>query len=476
MFPLPNYPTLRLFLDGMLLMMSLYALATYGWHRKRIYAYYGLYISGMIANLHFNDQAHILLDQHAPDRAVALATWLEFSIQSVAFVFYIRFATTLLDMRQFDPVSLRLSNYMMGVLVMGQLVDTLYFWLEPLHQFDHWRGVLTDLNRYAMAALTFMIVPRILRLRNTVSSIFIVGTTFFVGGSVLAVTMNLVGWGDRLPEQPFSFPLIPMQLGIVIETLLFTMAISLLNRQTELKKIQYQSQLIEQLQENERKQARLNSLRDEIARDLHDEMGSQLSSISIMSQTTARLVADEHARHRLAIIGETARQVMASMREIVWSLNSTSDSLQQVGLRISETAHCLFGDGAVQLHADLTDTNTAFILTEKQRRELHLIAKECLTNIVRHANAQNVWLILRTQPNGLILTIRDDGIGFNPDRDTSGLGLRSIRQRAEALRATLQIDAEPGDGTSIRIDCPTLIRSGQVTAVSLSIEPLLASA
>ncbi len=465
MLPTLTYPTLRIFLDGMLLMMALYAFATYIWHRKRIYAYYGLYIGGMIANLYFNDEAHHLIDQHATDRAIALASWLEVTIQAIAFVFYIQFARTLLNMRQRDPVSLRLSTYMLVVLAIGQLTDTLLLWLEPVNRLGGWAYILSDLNRYAMAALTFMIVPRILRQRNMVTSIFIIGTSFFVGGSILAVTMNLFGWGDRLPDQPFSFPLIPMQLGIVIESLLFTVAISVVNRQIEREKIRYQAQLIEQLQENEQKQARLNGLRDEIARDLHDEMGSQLSSISILSQTTMRYVEDERAQQRLVTIGQTTRQVMDSMREIVWSLNSSSDTIQHLSLRIGETAYGLFNDTTIRLHADLAKTDTWHGLTGKKRRELHLIAKECLTNVLRHANAQNVWLTLHVKPDNVLLSIRDDGTGFDPATDISGLGLRSIQQRTRTLGAKLHIDTEPGGGTSIRIDCP--IQQGQVEQESV---------
>ncbi|AQG78880.1 sensor histidine kinase [Spirosoma montaniterrae] len=446
-----TYPTLRLFLDGMLLMMTLYAFATFIWHHKLLYAWYGLYLLGMIANLYFNDKAHQLQDQHAPESAVALAQWLEVSIQTVAFIFYIHFARTLLNLRRRDPFSFRLTNYMLFVLATGQLIDSGGLWLGSSAVVTEWRSLLTDLNRYVMAGLTFMIVPRMLRLRDVVSSFFIAGTAFFVGGSILAVTLNLFGFAARIPEQPFSYPLTVMQLGIIIESLLFTIAISFLNRQTEREKIQYQAQLIEQLRENEAKQARLNNLRDEIARDLHDEMGSQLSSISILSQTTTRYVDDERARHRLVIIGQTARQVMDSMREIVWSLNSASDSLQDVGQRIRETATILFEDSPVRLHVSLTADEQPLNLSHRHRRELFLIAKECLTNILRHANAQTVWISLKREPTGLVLRIQDNGRGFDSDRPSSGLGLSNLRLRAERLGATLHIESEPGQGTYVEV-------------------------
>ena len=467
MMPLTDYPTLRLFLDGMLLMMALYAFSTFIWHRKRMYAWYGLYLVGMIANLYFNDQVHSLTEQHAPERDISLSFWLEFAVQTVAFVCYIRFTTALLDLRHRDPVSRRITNYMLVVLLIGQFIDTFYFWVELPVSITQWRGPLTNLNRYAMTVLVVLLVWRILRLRDVVTSFFIVGTGIFTAGSILAVTMHIMGWDARITTQPFSFPLIPMQLGIVIESLLFTIAISFLNRQTERQKIRYQAQLIEQLRENERKQARLNGLRDEIARDLHDEMGSQLSSISILSQTTTRLVTDERVRQRLGTIGQTTRQVMESMREIVWSLNSSSDSMQHVGVRIRETALALLGDSPTKVHFDLPQSGQPLGLSGRHRRELFLIAKECLTNIVRHARAKHVRIYLQTETNRLKLVISDDGIGFSTDTESSGLGLASMQQRAERLNARLSILSACGAGSTITVDCPIGIEH-PVHAVLLS--------
>ncbi|GAB3997267.1 hypothetical protein GCM10028807_42010 [Spirosoma daeguense] len=113
--------------------------------------------------------------------------------------------------------------------------------------------------------------------------------------------------------------------------------------------------------------------------------------------------------------------------------------LQDVGLCIRETAYALFQDSAVRLHIDISEISATLSLSEKQRREIHLIAKECLTNIFRHAHARQVWLSLRTESNTLSIVIRDDGVGFDVSNDTSGLVLKSIRQRIDDLQRHLRI-------------------------------------
>lgn len=449
-----TYSTLRLFLDGMILMMALFSFATFIWHRKRVYAWYGLYLVGMTANFHLNDLAHQLPVQHASVSEVAMVNWLEFSAQTLAFLCHIRFTTTLLNLPKRDPYSVKLINGMMALLLSGQLMDTLYIWFDSGNTHPDPQELVRNFNRCGLTLLVLLLVWRIMRLRDVVASLFVVGTGIFTAGFMLTATLNFFDWLDRIPARPFTFPMIPLQLSIVIESLLFALAISFLNRQTERQKIRYQAGLIDQLRENERKQARLNGLRDEIARNLHDEIGSQLSSITVLSQATAYFVTDSRAQQRLSLIGQTARQVMGSMREIIWSLNPSSDSLQDVGVRIHETAHRLFGDSAIRVRVQLPEAAQLPSLTEKQKREVCLITNECLTNILRHAHATQVGIDLNVNTHGLTLTICDDGIGFDTHTEGSGLGLTSMKQRAERLNARLVIQSACGEGTTLTLLCP----------------------
>lgn len=459
MLPALNYPTLRIFLDGMLFMMLVYTLISYVWHRKQIYSLYGLYLFCMFWYMFLNDQYHSSIDNHAPVNQIRFSMMLESIVQCISLIIYGRFAILLMDLQANDTVSVRLI-YFTSILSAGLIVADLLCFLTDTTG-NSYQAAFHSFSRYVLAVCAMATVPRILRLRNKALTFFITGTSFYIVGGMMGLVMYQIGWASRQPAYPFTFPMTPLEIGVILESIFVIIGISMLNRQTEQEKIQYQSQLIEQLQENERKQAKLNGLRDEIARDLHDEMGSQLSSISILSQTTSRYVTDERAQQRLSTIGQTARQVMESMREIVWSLNSSSDSLQNVGRRIQETAHTLFSDSPVRLHINLTETNTLHGLTEKQRRELHLIAKECLTNVLRHARAKHVGIRLKNKDNLLIMSIHDDGIGFESDNGSSGLGLSSVRQRAERLNAALRIESEFGEGTTVTLTCPLTVEKSR---------------
>lgn len=222
-----------------------------------------------------------------------------------------------------------------------------------------------------------------------------------------------------------------------------------------IRKAKHQDQQIRALQENQQKENRVDEIRNEIAQNLHDELGSQLCAISLLSQTTSRLTDKDLIQQRLNTIGQTARQVTEAMRVIVWSLNSSSNSLQHISQRIQETALGLFSDCRTQLHIDCTPTDQPSALSHRQKQELHRIAQECLTNVFRHARAQNVWMQLQETPAGLLFTLRDDGVGFNRNRTGSGLGLSGMRQRASQIGASLSIESAPAEGTIIVLRIPT---------------------
>lgn len=439
--PLPDYATLRMLLDGMLLMMILYALFSYVVHRHRLFIFYALYMSTMLLYLHIRAEAG------------GQVTGWDTGVESVVFLFYIQFATVLMQIRQNDEWSYRTLQSMTWVLGLSGVLSVGLYTLHASPDLIRWtHGV----SRLYMVTCTFLILPRLAQLRHPVLPYFIAGTGVFIAFSTvtLAYAIYPASFANAGPSA-FGHPLTYMQIGVLLEVLCYTMGISVQNRQTERDKLSFQAQLISQLRENEAKQIRLNALRDEIARDLHDEMGSQLSSISIMGQVTAQLLPPDHrARQRLNTISETARQVMDSMREIVWSLNSNSESLQNVGLRIGETAHALFDGTPIHLAIQLPDAGEPLFLSSRQRRDLYLIAKECLNNIVRHANAQHVRLELTQTTNTLRLCITDDGQGFDPAQLTSGLGMSSLRKRAAQMGSQLQIDSRPGKGTRMELVYP----------------------
>ncbi|GAB2796825.1 hypothetical protein GCM10027275_47820 [Rhabdobacter roseus] len=440
------YPALRIFLDGMLYMMALYALLSYLQLRKAIYWQYALYIVCVTLTFYLNDldyqRANYLPGTNFP---ITL-------LESLAFVMYISFAIQLIGIKARDPFSYRIIRGMIVLLAIETLADCLLFTFPTS---DEVKSLSYTFFRSILALGALVVVPRILRLRQPVVSYFIVGTLFFVLGCVVALSINYIpSIFTRSADSPLSYPVFYMELGVVAEVLCFSLGMSLENQKNEREKIRFQEELIEQLQENKLKQQRLLRIRDDIARDLHDELGADLAGISMLSQAAINQLPTDPAltRHSLGQISEMARKVIKVMREIVWSLHSAHDSADHFAYRLRETAHDLFVHHPTQLHFVVEESQ--FLVPSAARRELYLIYKELLHNVLRHAGAQNVYVRLSPIPDGLKLTVQDDGQGFDPDGRFHGNGLISIQQRAQLLGGTFRIQSDHSQGTTMTVECP----------------------
>lgn len=463
-----DYSSLRVFLDGMLCMMLVYILISYVWHRKPLYLLYSAYIINLLAYFQLNDLCHFYLDNNAPEEQTNRALLIESTVQCISFIIYGRFAIVLMDLKTNDRVSVLLINLIAALALILIVADVVSFLSgitdNPLQQ------AFYTASRYLVCFSALATVPRILRLRKAVVSYFITGTLFYVSGGLLGLVMYQLGWASRQPNSPFTFPMIPMQTGVVLETICITIGISLLNRKTERDKIQFQGQLIEQLQENERKQRQLQNIRDDIARDLHDEIGSDLSGISILSDVAARQIDEQPAKVRAALntIGETAQNVMSAMREIIWSLNSTQNSMEHLSLRLKETAYNLFEYTPVEVKISFQKNLPMNLLATRHRRDFFLIYKEILHNALRHAQAHTVSIDLTVRDENLWLVIHDNGVGFDLNL-RRGNGLTNMQQRIARLNGVIEIQSQPGRGTTITVQCPVFTDepSAPVTSNSL---------
>lgn len=435
-------------------MMALYALFSYVQQRKAIYWQYALYILCMTATFRLDDVDY-KQTQYIPG-----TNYVVVMLETAAFLLYIRFATLLINIPRHDPFSNRLLK-LMSILLLGSFVINTGLYVGQFS--DAVRSQSYTIGRFGMAALALVVVPRIFRLRQPVISYFILGSFFFVMGCVVALSLNFIpSLFTRHPSNPFSFPISYMQTGVVLEVLCFTLGLARLNQETELEKQRMQAELIEQFQENERRQQKIQQIRDEIARDLHDELGADLGGIGMLALAASRQVVTRpnEAQTTLVTISQAARKVIATMREIIWNLNSAHDTLQNVATRLDETAHTLLEQQAIALRLELPPGWTDTPLPTEYRRDLFLLFKEALHNLIRHSEATEAFISLSIRAVSdtesiITLLVRDNGRGFRQDAvGLGGNGLRSMHQRAATLGGTLVIGGSPGNGTTILFNGP----------------------
>jgi signal transduction histidine kinase/ligand-binding sensor domain-containing protein len=199
---------------------------------------------------------------------------------------------------------------------------------------------------------------------------------------------------------------------------------------------------------------RLERQRTRIAMDLHDEIGSGLGSIGILSgMLSSDGIADRDREEMARQIAGTAQELGSGLSHIVWALDPKSRTLEEIGARLAEHGRRLFADVGTELTTRFPTTWPPVRPSPLVRRNVLLIGLEALHNVARHAGARKVELGLMETQNGIWeLTVTDDGRGFSADPEsTGGLGLRSMQRRAKEMGSELHWSTPPYGGTKVKL-------------------------
>lgn len=196
--------------------------------------------------------------------------------------------------------------------------------------------------------------------------------------------------------------------------------------------------------------------RDRIARDLHDDIGSTLSNINMLSAITLKkLDRPGEAGQHLRRIGEEVSYCSQALDDIIWSANPKNDTLDETIARMRRYSAELFElSGNITCHLDMDEQFTIQKLQMEQRRDIYLIYKEALNNIYKHASASTVWITVKERNNSLDLMFKDNGKGFNIKQETHRNGLKNMKARVEKWRGKLTIHSEKQIGTQLLIILP----------------------
>ena len=197
---------------------------------------------------------------------------------------------------------------------------------------------------------------------------------------------------------------------------------------------------------------KLLNMRVQIANDLHDEIGSNLSSVILKSRMLETQESPkENLVKGLQDIQLTTQKTAQAMREIIWLINPKHDVVEDVVFQIKDIAESMLGDLERQIESNL-DFESAKI-SSGSRRNLILIYKELLHNIVKHAEAKKVVISFNRDDTAYILSVEDDGKGFdlNTKNGSTHYGLNSLKERALAMKGNLNIESESGKGTKITL-------------------------
>ena len=195
--------------------------------------------------------------------------------------------------------------------------------------------------------------------------------------------------------------------------------------------------------------------RSRIARDLHDELGTGLTEVSLLASAGLGQFQDgEKIRNRFDTIAEKARALVSGLDVIVWAIDPKRNSLQSFADYLGSYAKELFSSSAIVCRLRIRMECDVVALTEAARHSLLLAVKETLNNVIRHASATEVELQITQLGDRLHIVITDNGSGFDGNSVQRGNGLTNLQERLKAMRGECHVESQPGGGTTVKFIVP----------------------
>jgi len=256
-------------------------------------------------------------------------------------------------------------------------------------------------------------------------------------GGVLEITVLPQFWQTKT----FRIAAVIFLLGILVAVVRFIST----------QKLRRELQLHKQQEALERERSR-------IARDLHDQLGANLTQVALLGEMAD---ADKNSPAEIAShakqISETARETTHSLDEIVWAINPSNDTLEGLANYACKYAQEYLALAGLRYRADLPTQLPPTPIPPEVRHNVFLAFKEAVNNVVKHAQASEVWIRLRLSPENFTLEIEDNGRGLgNQNSPQNRNGLRNMKKRMEDIRGEFSISGGANGGTIVRLKIPLI--------------------
>ncbi|MBA3649607.1 MAG: hypothetical protein H0W62_13860 [Chitinophagales bacterium] len=201
---------------------------------------------------------------------------------------------------------------------------------------------------------------------------------------------------------------------------------------------------------------KLQHVRNKIASDLHDDIGSTLSSIAIYSELANEEVKNHSpkASSLLDTINENSRNTIESMSDIVWAINPDNDRFENILQRMRTFASAILEAKNMALTFESSASLSGLKLSMEKRKNLYLIFKEAVNNVAKYSGGKNCSIKIGLEGKVLNMEIADVGIGFDLNNYGPGNGLINMKKRIDEMRGKFMVQTAIGKGTVIQLSFP----------------------
>lgn len=367
----------------------------------------------------------------------------------IAAIFYVLFIQHFTEIKIKYPVIYKLSNDFLKIFSISLVI---FICLLVFDFSSRWFIIFNLLLNFLppIGMLVLVLVIYTNDSKNKLNNFIFIGFSFLFIAVIFSILLNNFTEWSTLNIPPATY----LEIGVLCEIL--CLALGLGYKSNRIEKIKNETEILN-LQLKIENITNIERLRSELSRDLHDDIGSTLSSINILSRTTRNNLQSgniEKVNIALEKINERSQRLLEKMSDIIWNIKPDNDSLVATMSRMREYSTALLDAQKVHYNFDFPPENDDFSISLKIKSTLYLIFKEAVNNLIKYAHCSHVKLTLKITHQSLYLTIEDNGIGFDIDQITHQGGLLNMQHRAEEVNGTLNIISQLDQGTQIELSIP----------------------
>jgi signal transduction histidine kinase len=431
-------------LCGMLFMMILFVLVHYFLSFKIEFLYHCFFSICMFFLIFFSSY----LSRRPGWFSAFFISYLDLILLMVGTIFYLAFIMKFLDTKYNHPVLDKLFRVEIWMLLALMIVYTFV-------RFQTDNIILGEIIENSMKILALLVggvfIALGLRQKDKLINYLAIGSAAQIFFSIISLILI---FGNNGSTNLLKSALFYFEIGIVMSVFFFLLGLAYKNRRDLIEKIKERETMKLEVEKKgfETQLAVIRAQqaeRNRISEDMHDDLGAGMTSIRLFSELAKTRMGDQ-VLPEIEKISASANELLNKMNAIIWSMSSSNDSLGNMVAYIRTYALEYFDNTGINCKIEIDDQLPEFEVAGEIRRNIFLVIKEALNNIVKHSGADKVVIKLEQMKDGLSLQISDNGKGFDSEKIRQfGNGLKNMRKRMEDIG--IQFHVSNHNGTTIRL-------------------------
>jgi signal transduction histidine kinase len=378
------------------------------------------------------------------------SSYLDLVFQIVGLIFYIAFTRKFLNTKEHYPFLNRLFRTEELLLLFMLIIYSI------IHFFTNWirlEDLIEYLMKFVTIALGIVYIFVALKQQNKLLNYLAIGNAVLLLFGCISMWLLISHRGTRLTSI-FESSLVYYEVGIVLELIFFLYGLAYKNRTELIERTRMEEaiKLESEKQTFEKQIAILHAQQEErnrISRDMHDDLGSGMTAIRLYSELAKKKIAGTIPE--IEKISSSADELINKMNTIIWTMSSSNDTLGNLVAYIRSYAINYLEDMNIDCEIHIENKHQNVTVPGSARRNVFMIVKETLNNILKHSKASKVVINYSETPGLFKLTIRDNGVGIDMDNLREfGNGLKNMKQRAEHIGCSYSIENDHGTCTTLQ--------------------------